>query len=1184
MSLALSILGVLMLILFFAVVLYVGIKAAPEDEEEDSSGANTAPTVGKLLPTRLRESTTRAPETIKEFKMRVLLAKRRVPLALGVTSMTATWVGAGYMNGTAEAVFDWGLVWCQAPLGYAISLVLGGWLFADKTRQTRGVTMLDPFQQYYGSWIAVLLCIPAICGEVFWTASNLSALGDTAATMTQLNSTLIIVVCIGIIVFYTSLGGLVSVIYTDIIQVSTTILGMWSCLPFLTTTTAVGTIGPPHNYWLGKIEDTDLSQMIDLFLMTIFGGIPWQVYFQRVLSADSIFTAKMLSYMSALGCIFFAIPPVIVGAVAKSANFTAAGYEGPFNLEKDHRKHVLPLALHYLMPGALSVVAQLAITAAVMSSVDSSMLSASSLVAHNVYSIIFRPTATDVEVTTVLRITLCVISLSATVMALNVESVFYLWTLSSDLVYVLLFPQFVALFFLRSQSNTYGAVVGFVVGVTTRAACGEPEMGVPMLVQLPLYDAERGQQFPFRTLCMLLSLGSLLAVSKLAECAFYTGVLPDILHCFRVDPEAALESPASPAKTARTKSASISAAGQSLGHPLEQKGGNTTESAESMSPSTTKKQRKKSTSALPAAVQAARRDTLPNATSLPPHAGKSGKLGVINVDTQGENFSFCYKHYPSFKPLPEGTTEAEAIQLVDMTAQDACLPLHRINLSGKVVLLRDKGGCSLEEVAENFHRAKVYAIVIGISSNKLKLMTPKEPVSGKLFAKDQEVDIGLILMWFIATFTVAAGSFWAGVSSLEMYRYNVHRTSQPSDSSDKAVDAQPASADGGAGDGGAGDGAPQQPLDLQFEKHANARITPTVIVGFVFLMSGVLVVIYMFLDYMVYFIIGMFALASTVALVAVLEPVIYMIPICTTRLPNYAFPCFYGSLEVRQIFLLVSSVVVALSFVAFRHHSWAWILQDLLGMTFSVFLMKTLRLPNLMVIAVLLFLLFIYDIFFVFVTPYILTKEPSPGHTGSYAKSSEKGDSIIVEVARGAKTQENIPMVVRVPHFNNQDINACFGDYSVLGFGDILIPGFLVSYVHGFGLVASQTRLYYLVTVGAYGVGLVVTFVALYTMKMAQPALLYLVPITLIPVIGLAWYRGEMKDIWYGYKQETPSHSEQEEPEPSADAVKRKSSKDEEPGTRAVAAASQQPLYTWPVMRPMYPFPYSRPSRMRHAS
>lgn len=37
----------------------------------------------------------------------------------------ATWVGGGYINGTAEAIYTSGLVWCQAPFGYALSLVFG---------------------------------------------------------------------------------------------------------------------------------------------------------------------------------------------------------------------------------------------------------------------------------------------------------------------------------------------------------------------------------------------------------------------------------------------------------------------------------------------------------------------------------------------------------------------------------------------------------------------------------------------------------------------------------------------------------------------------------------------------------------------------------------------------------------------------------------------------------------------------------------------------------------------------------------------------------------------------------------------------------------------------------------------------------------------------------------------------
>lgn len=44
-----------------------------------------------------------------------------------ISSFSATWVGGGYINGTAEAVYvpDYGLAWAQAPIGYALSLVLG---------------------------------------------------------------------------------------------------------------------------------------------------------------------------------------------------------------------------------------------------------------------------------------------------------------------------------------------------------------------------------------------------------------------------------------------------------------------------------------------------------------------------------------------------------------------------------------------------------------------------------------------------------------------------------------------------------------------------------------------------------------------------------------------------------------------------------------------------------------------------------------------------------------------------------------------------------------------------------------------------------------------------------------------------------------------------------------------------
>jgi len=45
-----------------------------------------------------------------------------------------------------------------------------------------------------------------------------------------------------------------------------------------------------------------------------------QVYFQRVLSSKSAGRAQILSYVAAFGCIIMAIPPVLIGAIAKSTS------------------------------------------------------------------------------------------------------------------------------------------------------------------------------------------------------------------------------------------------------------------------------------------------------------------------------------------------------------------------------------------------------------------------------------------------------------------------------------------------------------------------------------------------------------------------------------------------------------------------------------------------------------------------------------------------------------------------------------------------------------------------------------------------------------------------------------------------------------------------------------------------
>lgn len=50
----------------------------------------------------------------------------------------------------------------------------------------------------------------------------------------------------------------------------------------------------------------------------------------------------------------------------------------------------------------------------------------------------------------------------------------------------------------------------------------------------------------------------------------------------------------------------------------------------------------------------------------------------------------------------------------------------------------------------------------------------------------------------------------------------------------------------------------------------------------------------------------------------------------------------------------------------------------------------------------------------------------------------------------------------------------------------------------------------------AYGIGLLITFVALAVMQMGQPALLYLVPCTLLTSLTVALWRRELPQFWTG--------------------------------------------------------------------
>jgi signal peptide peptidase-like 2B len=213
-----------------------------------------------------------------------------------------------------------------------------------------------------------------------------------------------------------------------------------------------------------------------------------------------------------------------------------------------------------------------------------------------------------------------------------------------------------------------------------------------------------------------------------------------------------------------------------------------------------------------------------------------------------------------------------------------------------------------------------------------------------------------------------------------------------------------------------------------------------------------------------------------------------------------------------------------------------WVTQDIFGSCLCILFARFIKLNSIRVAAILLIVAFFYDIFFVFVTPFL---------TGG------KSVMITVVTSGGPPTADSLwcekypsdPKCAGGDPFSMLLIVPRIGDYQggsrLLGLGDIVLPGLLLSFsarvdtakallgVIGGGRdnsVSTTKRVvfpcwydgYFPPLVVAYAVGLLMSTASVDLMRMDQPALLYLVPCCLGTIVYVGWKRNELQDLWDG--------------------------------------------------------------------
>jgi high affinity choline transporter 7 len=241
----------------------------------------------------------------------------------------------------------------------------------------------------------------------------------------------------------------------------------------------------------------------DTSVMLVLGGIPWNSYFQRVLSCRSPKDAASHSYLAGVMTIGLTVPPLLMGLGAFAYPWSAAAGARLTATPAD----AMPLLFAQAVPPLIGVLGLAAIVGAVTSSFSSSILSAGSMFSWNCLARLVWPEMSLPGMRRAIRGSILFFGAVAFALAMRVQSVQALWFFTSDLVFVLLFPQLVAALF-DPRANRTGSMAAFAVSTILRLGGGEPLLGLPALLPYP-------DGFPFRTVAAATGLVLLPLVSRL---------------------------------------------------------------------------------------------------------------------------------------------------------------------------------------------------------------------------------------------------------------------------------------------------------------------------------------------------------------------------------------------------------------------------------------------------------------------------------------------------------------------------------------------------------------------------------------------------------------------------------------------------------------------------------------------
>jgi len=360
-----------------------------------------------------------------------VVAGRRLPLYMTVTTVFATWFGAETVLSVSATFARDGLGGIVAdPFGSSFCLVFVALFFARAFYRMDLLTIGDFYRKRYNKPVEVITSVAITASYLGWTSAQLTALGLVFHVLSGAALSLNEGILLGaaIVLGYTIWGGMWSVAWTDLFQTVIIIVGLW-IIAMLVADMAGGTgkviaaaaQAGKFSFWPEGGSKEWLAFAAAWATLAI-GSIPQQDVFQRVTSARNESVAVKGTLIGGVAYFAFAFVPIFIAYAALVVDPQLA----QLFKSDDAREiqYILPNFIRDRVPVWAQVMFFGALLSAILSTASGALLAPTALFTENVLRP-FVPNMSERQFMLTLRIVLVCFTLAALLFGLNSKSTMY---------------------------------------------------------------------------------------------------------------------------------------------------------------------------------------------------------------------------------------------------------------------------------------------------------------------------------------------------------------------------------------------------------------------------------------------------------------------------------------------------------------------------------------------------------------------------------------------------------------------------------------------------------------------------------------------------------------------------------------------------------------------------------------